>query len=421
MPVTVYGLAPPDRLKGDAARACDNWCGDTQPLDGFGPRTGRIVVDALFGAGLDRPVSGAAAAAIDAVNASDVEVFAADLPSGLSGLTGRILGTAFEADHTVTFAAPKPGHYLLPGRALCGELEIVDIGIPRRFIDSHVEDLWLNEPALWQSRLPRTGMESHKYARGHLGVFSGGMSHTGAARLAARSGLRIGAGLVTILSPSPALAENAAHLAAIMLRPVDSDADLGNLLADARMNVYVLGPGFGVGEKAMQYAGAILRAGRSLVLDADGLTSFAREPGALFGRPESQAAPMVITPHEGEFARLFPDIAADRSLSKVEKARQAASKARATVIYKGADTVIAGPDGRAAICDNAPAWLATAGSGDCLAGFVGGLAARGMPPFEAACAAAWLHGEAGRIAGEGLIAEDLPESIPSLEHLELCP
>jgi hydroxyethylthiazole kinase-like uncharacterized protein yjeF len=245
-------------------------------------------------------------------------------------------------------------------------------------------------------------------------VVSGGIATAGAARLAARGALRAGAGLATIASPDGALMVNAATNLAVMVRPVDGAAALSAFLADRRLNVVVLGPGGGVGAAMRDMVFAALAGGRAVVLDADALTSFADDPTALFAAIGARGnAPTVLTPHDGEFTRLFKSISviADNS-SKLERARAAASCSGATVVLKGADTVVAHPDGRAAINENAPPWLATAGAGDVLAGFAAGLLAQGMPAFEAAAAAVWLHGEAANEFGPGLISEDLPEALP---------
>lgn len=404
-PVVVYVLGRQEALKGDAARACNACPVAGQPLASYNPQPGDVIVDGLFGAGLDRPVSAEVAAIIEAVNALELPVIAADLPSGLCGRTGRVLGAAFRACHTVTFMAKKPGHLLLPGRSLCGTLEVFDIGIPRRLLAIEAEDIFENGLALWRDHLPRLGAESHKFRRGHLGVFSGGPTATGAARLSVMAGLKAGAGLVTLAAPRASLSASAAHLTAIMLKEIDDPADLNRWADDPRLSAFVLGPGFGVGEKARDFVLSLKD--RPLVLDADGLTSFAEEPDRLFAAFRETEAPRVLTPHEGEFARLFADIAANENLGKVEKAKVAAARAQAVVIYKGGDSVIAAPDGRVAINANAPADLATAGSGDVLAGITGGLLAQGMPAFEAAAAAVWIHGEAGHAAGRGLTAEDL--------------
>ncbi|MCX8997639.1 NAD(P)H-hydrate dehydratase [Rhizobiaceae bacterium BDR2-2] len=398
-----------DALKGDAARAFRDCPVPGRPLEDYAPRAGDVVIDGLFGAGLDRPVPEPVAAVIARVGDCAVPVVAADLPSGVCGRTGRILGAAFEAAHTVTFMTPKPGHLLLPGRALCGTLEVFDIGIPGRLIEAGAENIHENGPALWGDLLPSLDLASYKFRRGHLCVFSGGASATGAARLSAGAALRAGAGLVTIAAPEASLAANAAHLTAVMLRQVDDVAELRAWIDDPRLSAFVLGPGFGVGEKARDFVLALRE--RRLVLDADGITSFADAPDLLFDAFAEGDAHLILTPHEGEFARLFPDIAVAEQLGKVEKARHAAARAHAVVIYKGADTVIAAPDGRVAINTNAPPFLATAGSGDVLAGIAGAFLAQGMPAFEAAAAAVWVHGEAGRTAGRGLTAEDLLPAI----------
>ncbi|MCP4997362.1 MAG: NAD(P)H-hydrate dehydratase [Hyphomicrobiales bacterium] len=417
MPVRLYSLVDPDKLTGDAARARDDWHGPIEKLQDMNCESGQVAVDALFGAGLDRPIEGQAAEAMQKVLESGLPVVAADLPSGISGRTGQIEGVALKAAHTVTFAASKPGHYLLPGAQHSGHMHLVDIGIPQRMIDDHCEQLWLNTPEIWSGSLPSISSSGHKYTRGHLGVFSGSFAQTGAARLAAQAALRSGAGLVTILAPSSATAANAAHLTAIMLRGVDDADALDVLLADKRFTGFVLGPGFGLGEKVREFTGHIAAADRPLVLDADGLSAFADQPDALFSNFAGGEPKLVLTPHDGEFKRLFPDLHQDQTLSKVDRARAAAKRANAIVIYKGGDTVVASPEGRAVINTNAPPWLATAGSGDCLAGIVGALLVQAVPPFEAASAAAYMHGLAGSRAGEGLTAEDLPDNIPSISQL----
>lgn len=405
--IGVFALGDPNTLKGDALLALQAWGGQPAAIETYRPQNGDLVVDALFGAGLSRPVPDVVARVIAAVAAAGVPVLSVDLPSGLDGLTGRPLGSAFQADCTVTFMARKPGHLLLPGRSLCGDVEIFDIGIPWRIIKSAAGGLCENGPLLWSKALPRLGADSHKYRRGHLVVFSGGGPKTGAARLSALAGLKSGAGLVTLASPAESLDINAGHLTAVMLRQVDDGQDLDLLLEDKRLSAFVLGPGFGVGEKARQFALALHQ--KALVLDADGITSFRDDPETLFEAFSSGEPHLVMTPHDGEFARLFPDLAGDGRLGKVDRALKAAQRANAAIVYKGADTVIAAPDGRVAINTNAPPWLATAGSGDVLAGMIGALLAQGVPAFEAAAAGVYLHGEAGRIAGEGLTAEDLAE------------
>jgi NAD(P)H-hydrate epimerase len=404
--VRLFHLGDPKTLKGDAARAFADCPVAGELMARYSPRPGDIVVDAIFGAGLSRPVPDEVAAIIAEITEAHVPVIAVDLPSGLDGRSGQVLGAAFRAVRTVTFMTRKPGHLLMPGRDLCGVLEVFDIGIPARIVRAQANGMIAeNTPAQWQADLPTATSDTHKYKRGHLVVFSGGATATGAARMSAMAGLKAGAGLVTIASPEQALAVNAGLLTAIMLRAVDDETALRAWLADQRLSTFVLGPGFGAGEKARQFVLAI--SDRHLVLDADGITSFRDDPQRLFDVFADGPTRLVLTPHEGEFARLFPDLAADNALSKVEKTRAAAARAHAAIIYKGADSVIAAPDGRALINANAPSWLATAGSGDVLAGIIGGLLAQGAPAFEAAAAGVWLHGVAGQQAGKGLTAEDL--------------
>ncbi|ENN87090.1 putative carbohydrate kinase protein [Rhizobium freirei PRF 81] len=411
--VLLFHLGDPQRLKGDAARAFADRPIEGEAIASYAPRRGDVVVDAIFGAGLSRRVPDEVVAVIARIDEADIPVIAVDLPSGLDGASGQILGAAFRATRTVTFMTRKPGHLLLPGRDLCGELEVFDIGIPARIVRAHADGLiGENTPAQWQTRIPSAGADTHKYKRGHLVVFSGGPNATGAARMSAMAGLKAGAGLVTIASPLEAMSVNAGLLTAIMLHAVEDEASLRVWLTDQRLSTFILGPGFGAGEKARQFCLAL--ADRHLVLDADGITSFRDDPQQLFDAFAAGPTRLVLTPHEGEFARLFPDIAADTALSKVGKARAAAARAHAAIIYKGADSVIAAPDGRALINANAPPWLATAGSGDVLAGIVGGLMAQGAPAFEAAAAGVWLHGLAGQHAGKGLTAEDLVASVKPL-------
>jgi hydroxyethylthiazole kinase-like uncharacterized protein yjeF len=410
--IAVHALGDTALLKGDAAEAFASFAGSVHPLAAYVPRAGDVVIDALFGAGLSRDLPEAAVRIIEAVREKVLPVIAVDLPSGIDGRTGQVRGAAFEAVATVTFMARKPGHLLLPGRALAGAVDIVDIGIPARILARHADHMRVNVPALWRLALPEQTGATHKYVRGHLAVFSGPATATGAARLSALAGLRAGAGLVTLLSPSDALTINAAHLTAAMLKPVDDGDDLTRLLEDERLKTFVLGPGFGDPQKAKHYVRLLAEHGRHIVLDADGISAFRDDPAALFALFADGAPRLVLTPHDGEFARLFPDLASDETLSKIERAQKAAARSNGVVILKGADTVIAAPDGRAVVNENAPPWLATAGSGDVLAGIVGAHLTQGLPAFEAAASAVWRHGEAGRNAGEGLTAEDLPGAIP---------
>ncbi|WP_309084497.1 NAD(P)H-hydrate dehydratase [Chelativorans sp.] len=416
--VRVWRDAEP-RSGSDAARAAAEWPLRAGPLGDFGPEPGWVVVDALFGAGLDRPVEGAYAAVLERAAAAKAPAIAVDLPSGVSGDSGMVLGAALPARLTVTFFRKKPGHLLYPGRSLCGETVVADIGIRAELLDAIRPRCRENAPALWAGLLPRPEADTHKYRRGHVGVFSGGPAATGAARLCARGAARIGAGAVTLLSPTAALAVNAIHLTSIMLRRVEELDELAAFRRGREAAAYVLGPGFGVGDKARIFATSLLRAETGhapahLVLDADGISAFAAEPALLFAAAASSEGSLVLTPHLGEFARLFPDLAADAQLSKLGKARAAAARSGAVVLLKGPDTVVATPKGQALINANATPYLATAGSGDVLAGMIAGLLAQGMPAFEAAAAAVYLHAEAGRAVGPGLIAEDLPEALPQV-------
>ncbi|HLH95276.1 MAG TPA: NAD(P)H-hydrate dehydratase [Xanthobacteraceae bacterium] len=404
------------RLKGDAGVAAGRWHGEVESASPGALAGAGAIVDALFGAGLDRPVEGAARAMIEAMNASAAKIYAVDLPSGINGTSGDVQGLAVRAGETVTFFRRKTGHVLLPGRLHCGLVHIADIGIDASALAAIKPKTFLNAPNLWMHHFPVPRVDGHKYGRGHAVVVSGGISSTGAARLAARGALRGGAGLVTIASPRAALAVNAAASLAVMVRPVDGAEEFRAFMSDPRRNVVVLGPGGGVGPEMQDMVRAALAADCAVVLDADALTSFADEPQALLSAVRAHPdATTVLTPHAGEFSRLFHALPGfSLAGSKLEQARHAAAEAGAIVLLKGPDTVVAAPDGRAAIAENAPPWLATAGSGDVLGGLIAGLLAQGVPGFEAAAAAVWLHGEAGRLAGPGLISEDLPEQFPKL-------
>ncbi len=412
--VAVFAWGDPKRLTGDARTAWKACALRPEPLHTYRPREGDIVIDGLFGAGLSRDVPDEVGQTIADVETAGIPVLSIDLPTGVCGLRGSILGRAFQATRTVTFMTRKPGHLLLPGRNLCGTTEVFDIGIPMRIVQSSQGAaghgaIGVNEPAHWLKSLPVLDGSAHKYRRGHLAVFSGAASHTGAARLSAHAALRTGAGLVTLAAPSDAMPVVAPSLNAVMLREVDDEDALRGWLAAAKLHAGVIGPGFGVGHKARNFTR--IMASLPMVVDADAITAFAACPETLFDAFAVDVPHLVLTPHEGEFQRLFPDIAADPLAGKVEKAQAAARRAHGVVVYKGADTVIAAPDGRALINENAPPWLATAGSGDVLAGMIGALMAQGMPAFEAAAAGVWLHGAAGQRGQRGLTAETLIEQI----------
>ncbi len=411
--VKVILLCDRATLKGDAALAAAAWKGEVLACDPQSIGKPSLIVDALFGAGLNRAVKGDPRAMIEAINANGAPILSVDLPSGIHGDTGEVLGVAVNATRTVTFFRRKPGHLLLPGRIHCGEVVVADIGIASDVLDDIEPQTFENVPDLWSDAFPVPQIDGHKYARGHAVVISGDLASTGAARLSARGALRAGAGLVTVATPGDALEVNAAALTAVMVRVTDNVQQFTELLNDKRLNSIVIGPGAGVGERTRNFVRAALNVQRGLVLDADALTSFAEKPDELFSAIKKQGAPyVVLTPHEGEFRRLFGSL--DASASKLERARAAAAKSGAVVLLKGADTVVASPDGRASIAANAPPWLATAGSGDVLAGMISGMLAQNVAAFEAASIGVWMHGEAGHAFGPGLIAEDLPDVLPEV-------
>lgn len=398
-------------LQGDAAHMAHKWNGPIHPLSLDSAEGADLIVDALFGAGLTRDLEGVAVGLVEKVVANGTPVMAVDVPSGIDGDTGFVCGTAFRAALTVTFFRKKRAHLLFPGRAYCGEIVVADIGIGAEALEVMSLDLFENGPDLWQMELPRRELGGHKFTNGHVLSVSGGASATGAARLGARAALRAGAGLVTVASPPAALQVNANHLTAIMLKRFEGAEDLTEILEDKRINAVLVGPGNGVGAATRENTVAILTSSAATVIDADALTSFEEVPRDLFVAIDNYfAGPTVLTPHEGEFQRLFPEV----SGSKLQRARAAAAQSGAVIILKGPDTVIAAPDGRAIINANAGPELATAGSGDVLAGIVAGLLAQGMAAFEAAAAAVWMHGAAGAAFGPGLIAEDLPEILPGV-------
>jgi len=399
------------RLAGDAGEAAKRWQGPVEAATPLALNGTSLLVDAMFGAGLDRPLAGPARQMVEAMNAGGAPILAVDLPSGINGTTGAVMGAAVRATRTVTFFRRKVGHLMLPGRIHCGPVEVADIGIGPDVLAKIRPRVVANDPVLWRAQFPFPRVDGHKYSRGHAVVVSGHQSTTEAARLAARAALRAGAGPVTVASPRDALAIHAAANMAVMVRPVDGAEELKACLTDRRLNAVVLGPGGGAGPGLRDQVLVALAGARAVVLDADALTSFADDPRRLFAAIAARAGqPTVLTPHEGEFARLFGAGAEGAGLqSKLDRAASAAQASGAVVVLKGPDTVIAQPDGRAAINQNAPPWLATAGTGDVLAGMVAGLLAQGMPAFAAASAAVWLHGEAASQAGPGMISEDLSE------------
>ena len=425
VPVQLYLLAAREALSGDAGEAADTFereggvivvVVDAGPIRAaLQAASGLVVIDALFGAGLSRPLEGLAAAVVEAVNRSVCPVLAVDVPSGLDGASGMAPGAVVRADRTVTFARKKPGHLLLPGRLLCGRTEVCDIGISNETISDIAPAVRRNGPAAWPCPLPRPGREAHKYSRGAVLAFSGPFSMTGAIRLSAEAALRVGAGLVTVACEPSATAALVSHLTAVMVRPLRDPAELEAALADPRLSACLVGPGAGWTEaRAPALVDRVLQlasARPALVLDADALSVFKGAPEQLLMRLRQRPDPAVLTPHAGEFRSLFPDLV---QLDRLSGARVAAQRSSSIIVLKGPDTVIAAPDGRAYINDNAPPCLATAGSGDVLAGLVAGLLAQGVPAFEAAAIAVYLHGAAGAICGEGMTAEDLLPALPQV-------
>jgi NAD(P)H-hydrate epimerase len=401
-PVRLALLGSRDRLKGEARDNALAWTGPVEPLTPAVLAGAGLVVDALFGAGLSRALEGAAAETLAQAGRGAAPVVAIDVPSGLMGDSGEALG-AVAAALTVTFFRKKPGHLLLPGRALCGEVVVADIGTPPGVLDEIKPNTFENDPALWLSELPRPGDGGNKYTRGHA-LILGGYPMTGAARMAARAAARAGAGLTTIAVPEVALPVYAAALTSIMVKPVAGRGDIDALLADTRVTGFLIGPGAGADAETRTTALAMLATGRATLLDADAITAFKDHRGAL---DAAVAGPCVLTPHDGEFRRVF---ATDGD--KPTRTRAAARRCGAVIVLKGADTVIAAPDGRAIINANAPPTLATAGSGDVLGGIILGLLTQGMEPFLAAAAGVWLHGAAAAEFGPGLMAEDLPDLLP---------
>jgi len=407
-PVTLVSLGDRAALKGDAATNAARWMGEVLTPSTDLLADDAIVVDALFGAGLTRPLDGLALSLVTAINEKGLDCLAVDVPSGVDGNTGEVRGGAPKAAAAVTFFRRKPGHLLLPGRDLCGAVSVADIGTPVSVLDEIKPTTFANDPALWRATFPVSRFSDHKYRRGHAAI-AGGVQMTGAARLAARGARRVGAGMVSIVTPREAVPHYLAGDPGQLIFAADTAPAFAQLLTEKRRNAVLVGPGNGVTNETRARAIAALRSHLSVVLDADALTVFEDAPEDLFGWTKGHDGLAVLTPHEGEFTRLFRGEG-----DKLTRVREAAARSGAVVLLKGADTVIAAPDGRAIINDNAPPYLATAGSGDVLAGFIVGLLAQGMPPFDAAAAATWLHGEAASRFGPGLIAEDLAESVPAV-------
>ena len=391
-------------LKGDAKVNADRWNGSIEPLSLDLLKDAGLIVDALFGAGLARPLDGVARDVVEAINVRKLPCVAVDVPSGVFGDTGEILGTAPCCELTVTFFRKKPGHLLSPGRYVCGRLVLADIGIPSSVLAVIQPKIFENTPSLWSHELRKPGADSHKYTRGHA-LIVGGVEMTGAARLAARAARRVGAGMVTIAAPASAVPIYLAGDPGQLVIKLDDSTDVEALMGEKKRSAILVGPGNGSSMATQRHTIEALRSRAPCVIDADALTVFRDSPNDLFSWVRG---PCVMTPHDGEFARLF-----ETDGDRIMRTRRAAEASGAVVLLKGASTIISAPDGRVAINIATP-WLATAGTGDVLAGLIVGLLAQGVTPFEAAGLGAWLHSKAGESIGPGLIAEDISEQLPGI-------
>jgi hydroxyethylthiazole kinase-like uncharacterized protein yjeF len=404
-PVRVITILDPTDMKGDAKRMARRWKGHTDALGDHKINGATVIIDSIYGTGLNKEIKGPVADLIASVNDADAFRLAVDVPSGLDSTTGNSTGPCFQADATVTFFRKKSGQLVAPGRFYCGgadHIHVADIGIPDAAMEEIEPTHFANEPALWSQYFPFQGPESHKYNRGHMLVLGGKEPTLGASRLASMAGLRVGAGLVTLAAPSESYPIQASALDDVMVRRFDSAFGFIGIMSDPKISTVLLGPGAGVGEKTAELVMQATLKGRNLVLDADALTSLVGRTDVLTNAANCE---LVLTPHEGEFSRLFPHL--DFKADRLSAARMAAKETGCTVVLKGVSTVVAAPSGQVSIASNAPSWLSVGGTGDILSGMIGGLLSQGMPPFEAASAAVWMHGEAAMKAGRGLIASDL--------------
>lgn len=366
----------------DAAKhARAGWTGPVEQLDAAAPAP--VLVDALFGTGLSRPLDAAVAANLGRLRARARLAIAVDLPSGVTTDDGAMLNELPIFDLTLALGAAKPSHLLFPAAAHCGTVRVLDIGVAVAGMTA----------VIGPPRLPAPSPDSHKYTRGMVAVVGGEMP--GAAELAALAAMRAGAGYVLLLADG-----SAGQPHAIVRRAFAPDA-----LADQRIGALVIGPGLGRGVKASERLDQALASSCPLVIDGDALHLLDE---ARLARVRAHAAPVILTPHAGEFDALF----GHGGGSKVDRARAAAMTAGATVVFKGADTVIASPDGRVGIAQGASRWLSTAGTGDVLAGTIGAMLASGVKPsLDATAAGVWLHGEAARRLGAAFIADDLADAL----------
>jgi ADP-dependent NAD(P)H-hydrate dehydratase / NAD(P)H-hydrate epimerase len=405
-------LGRAEDLKRDPKEMARRWDEAIEPMSLQSLEGAQIVVDAIYGTGLRDDISGIPAQIVEETAARSLPVISVDIPTGIDATGGTVKGVAFKSISTVTFFRRKTGHVLLPGRMYCGDVRTVDIGIPTAVLGDIAPRTFANYPEFWLRYFPKLKIDGHKYDRGHAVVVSGPMESTGAGRLAARAALRSGAGLVTVATSKSAFYINAAQLTAVMVAPYDGPSGLSDMLADTRITAALIGPGAGSDAEVRDLVTSVLASDAVAVLDAEGITAFQEAPAELFDQIKARPAPTIMTPHEGEFRRAFPELG--EGGSKLERARRAAEISGAVIILKGADTVVAAPDGLCSIGENAPPWLATAGSGDVLAGMVTGLLAQGMAAFDAAAAAVWIHGELATTFGPGLIAEDMTELLPGV-------
>lgn len=397
--VDVLSFFPDEALSSPTAWAQEQCKSQRVKLCDLSLSSYQLLIDGLLGAGLNRPLDAQTCALLKRVEQAQLPVCAIDLPSGLNGQTGQVMGGALKADCTVSFERFKPAHALLPGRVYCGDILLSDVGLPASAYDQVSVDTWINVPQVWSAFFPWPSLSSHKYCRGHA-LIIGGARLSGASRLAARAAQRVGTGLVTLQVPASVWRVCAAALESVMVTPIEDD-----FAADPRVSALLCGPGAGLNDQTRLRVLHLLATGKPTVLDADALSVFKGRPQQLWCAIEQTC---VLTPHEGEFARLF-----DFDMpGKLERARAAAIQCGAVVVLKGADTVIAAPDGRCCINVCAPPFLATAGSGDVLAGLITGLLAQGMPAFEAAAAAVWIHAQAALLHGPGLIPEDILAGVP---------
>jgi len=409
--VRVLAFGDPETLRGDAAEMYRLYRGDVGSLTGASDYEGEeLLIDAVFGAGFRGDLPSPVACLLQRSKKEGAAVVAVDVPSGINGASGEVSEGAIAADLTVTFFRAKTGHYLLPAREYIGELAIIDIGIPEDVLDDLDIRVLKNDPSLWWDQMAQPEMTGHKYSRGHLAVCGGGVSATGAARIAARCGLRAGAGAVTVVSPPSALMIYSTALEAVMVTAIKDAGELEDWLRAKRIGAVVIGPGSGVTERTREFVLAALQTSATVILDADALTVFQDDPETLFEAiHDKKSGEVVLTPHEAEFARLF-----NVSGHNLEKCKKAAKISGAVTLLKGATTVVASPSGDAVLNVNAPPWLATAGSGDALAGLIGGLILGGSSAFMAVSGAVWVHGEAGNLFGRGLLAEDIEGRIPEI-------